>query len=106
VKWCRAGAEEEHLLFFEVGVFINVWNIASPQRLRDAEFREETRPNDGWWDASEMFKKAEMIGQGEAWVQRTVETVATWSYKSRRECVFSRAPAVHALLVSRFRYVL
>ncbi|KAF2647313.1 hypothetical protein K491DRAFT_772528 [Lophiostoma macrostomum CBS 122681] len=33
----------------------------SLRRLRDAGFDEERRPEDGWWEAFEMFKKAGMI---------------------------------------------
>jgi hypothetical protein len=34
----------------------------SLNRLMDAGFEEERRPEQGWWDAFEMFKKAGMIG--------------------------------------------
>lgn len=34
----------------------------SLKRLRDAGFDEERRPEDGWWEAFDMFKKAGMIG--------------------------------------------
>lgn len=34
----------------------------SLQRLRDAGFTEEKRPEDGWLEAFDMFKKAGMIG--------------------------------------------
>lgn len=34
----------------------------SLKRLRDAGFEEEVRPEEGWWDAFEMFKSAGMIG--------------------------------------------
>lgn len=34
----------------------------SLQRVRDAGFLEERRPEDGWWETFEMFKKAGMIG--------------------------------------------
>jgi hypothetical protein len=34
----------------------------SLNRLRDAGLEEERRPEQGWWDAFEMFKKAGMIG--------------------------------------------
>jgi hypothetical protein len=33
----------------------------SLERLRKAGFEEERRPEQGWWDAFEMFKKAGMI---------------------------------------------
>lgn len=34
----------------------------SLKRLRNAGFNEENRPEEGWWDAFERFKKAGMIG--------------------------------------------
>ncbi|KAH7377360.1 hypothetical protein BKA66DRAFT_572159 [Pyrenochaeta sp. MPI-SDFR-AT-0127] len=34
----------------------------SLNRLRDAGFQEENRPEQGWWDAFERFKRAGMIG--------------------------------------------
>jgi nucleoside-diphosphate-sugar epimerase len=55
---------------------IDIWNSAqldsygywltfdrqlSVQRLRSAGFEEERRPEEGWWEAFDMFKKAGMI---------------------------------------------
>jgi hypothetical protein len=55
---------------------IDIWNAAqldsygywltfdrhlSLKRLRDAEFKEERRPQDGWSEAFDMFKRAGMI---------------------------------------------
>eukprot|EP00914_Ancora_sagittata_P003402 GHVO01007078.1.p2 GENE.GHVO01007078.1~~GHVO01007078.1.p2 ORF type:complete len:209 (+),score=21.31 GHVO01007078.1:656-1282(+) len=59
------------------GKGVDIWNSAqldsygywltfdrqlSLARLRDAGFKEEAKPEVGWWKAFEMFKKAGMIG--------------------------------------------
>lgn len=68
---------EHKALLEKAGVTgIEIWNKAqldsygywltfdrnlSLERLRSAGFREERRPEEGWWEAFEMFKKAGMI---------------------------------------------